>query len=107
MAVELGVRARQCELGLRGVVVGHRLPSVIVMAIVALDTKTKGMSIIRLMAAVAILGDLVLVISTAVAGKAVDIRVYAQQRVAGLLEMIILRSLPLLRRVALCAVVAA
>src|SRR5713226_6441007 len=67
VTVDLGVRARQCELGLRGVVVSHRLPSVIVMAIVALDTEAEGVSIVRLMAAVAILRDLVLVVTTAVA----------------------------------------
>src|SRR5580704_13725706 len=106
VTVSLGVRAHQRELGFRCVVISHRLPSVVVMAVVALGTETQRMSVIRLVTAVAVLRNLVLVISTAMAGKAVDVRVYAQQRVAGLLEMIVLRSLPFLRRMALCAVFA-
>src|SRR5216684_3893908 len=61
VAVNLGVRALQREFGFRGVIIGHGLPPVVVMAVLALDAEAEGVSIISLVAAVAVLRDLVLV----------------------------------------------
>ena len=85
----------------------HRLPSIVVMAVAALVAEAGGMRVVGAVAAVAVLRDLVLVVAAAVAGEAVDLGVHAEQLVAGLLEVIELRGLPLLGDVALGAVGAA
>ena len=107
ITVDLGVCSDEREARLFRVIVGHRLPFLVIVAVVALLTETPGVRIIGLVAAVAVLRDLVLVIATAVAGDAVNVRVYAEQRVTGLLQVVILRCLPLLGDVALTAVAAA
>src|SRR5258708_443070 len=59
------------------------------------------------MAAVAILGNLVLVVAAAMTGEAVDPVVRAQQLEAGFLEVIVFRRFPFLRGMALGAGIAA
>lgn len=107
VAVDLGVRAHQCKLGFRGMIISHRPPPVVVMAIGALGAETGGVSIVRPVAAIAVLRDLILVISASVAGEAGNLGVRAQERIARLFEMVELRSPPLLRDMALCALFAA
>ena len=58
------------------------------------------------MAAVAVLGDLILIVAASMAGDAVDPVVDAQQFVLRLLEVVELRRPPLLGNVALSAVLA-
>lgn len=103
ITVDLRVCPGQREFGLAPVVIGHRLPLLIVMAVIALHTEPSGMRVIGRMATIAVLGNLVLVIPTAMAGHAVDIGVHTQQGIAGFLEMVVLRGLPLLGHVAFAA----
>src|ERR1700722_12799279 len=107
VAVDLGVRAHQRELGFRGMIIGHRPPAVIIVAVLALGAESRCVRVVGLVAAVAILWNLVLVIAAAVAGQAVDLCMRTEELVPGLLEMIVLRRLPILRHVALCAIFAA
>ena len=79
----------------------------VVVAVLAFRAEARGMGIIGLMAAVAVLRNLVLVIAAAMAGETVDLRVHAQEVIAGFLQMIVFRGLPLLGHVALCAILAA
>ena len=58
VTVDLGVRAHQRELGFRGVVISHRLPMVVAMAIVALGAEASRVGVIRLVAALAAQRDL-------------------------------------------------
>ena len=70
----------QRELGLRGVIVGHRMPVIVVVAVLALGAEARGMRIVGPMAAVAVLRNLVLVIAAAMTGEAIDLGVHAEQR---------------------------
>ena len=107
VTVDLGVRPDERKVRLFRVVVGHRLPFLVIVAVVALLAKTRRVRVISLVAAVAVLRDLFLVITTAVAGDTVNVRVHAEQRVTGLLQVVILCCLPLLGDMALTAVAAA
>ena len=107
VAIDLGVRAEQRKVRFFRVIVGHRLPFLVVVAIIALLTESPGMRVIGLVAAVAVLRDLVLVVATAVAGYAVNVRVHTQQLVTGLFQVVKLRCLPLLGDMALTAVATA
>ena len=104
MAVDLGVYADQRKLGFPRMIIGDRPPSLVIMAVFALDAEPGRVSIVGLVAAVAVLRDFVLVISVAMAGEAIDVRVHTQQLIAGFLEVVVLRALPFFGRVALCAI---
>src|ERR1700722_7869720 len=107
VAIDLGVRADQREFVLPGMVVVLHLPVIIVVAVLAFLAESRRVRIIGLMAAIAVLRDLVLVIAAAVAGEAIDLIVHAEQCVVRLLEMVELRRFPFLGHVALAAVIAA
>ena len=107
VAVDLGVHAEQGKFGFRGMIISYRLPVLIVVAIVALGAEAPGVRVVGFVAAVAVLGNLILVISAPMAGKTADFVVYAQKLIARFLEVVVLRRLPLLGHVALCAIIAA
>jgi len=107
VTVDLGVRPDERKVRLFRVIVAHRLPFLVIVAVVALLAKTRGVRVIGLVATVTVLRDLFLVIATAVAGHAVDLGVNAQQGIAGFLQMVVLRGLPLLGHVAFTALRAA
>ena len=107
VAVEPGVHPDERKVRLFRVIVGHGLPFLVIVTVIALLTETPGVGVIGLVAAVAVLRDLVLVVATAVAGYAVNVRVRAEQRVTGLLQVVIPGRLPLLGDVALTAIAAA
>lgn len=107
ITIDLGVCPDQREVRLFRVIVSDGLPFLVVVAVIALFTETPGVSIIGLVAAIAVLGDLVLVVATAVASYTVNIRVHTQQRIACLLQVVILRRLPLVGDMTLTAVAAA
>ena len=107
VTVDLGVRPDERKMCLFCVIIGQRLPLLVIVAVIALLTEPRGVRVIGLVAAVTVLRDLVLVIASAVAGDAVDVRVHSEQRVTGLLQVVILRCLPLLGDMALTAVAAA
>ena len=107
VAVDFCVSTDQREFGLRRMVIDRRPPALIVMAVGAGRAEARSMRIVGLVAAVAVLGDLVLVVPAAVTSQAVDLRVNAEQFIAGFLEMVVLRRLPFLGRMAFCAVRAA
>src|ERR1700722_16408678 len=107
VAIDLGVRAHQRKFVLPGMVVVLHLPVIIVVAVLAFLAESRRVRIIGLMAAIAVLRNLVLVVAAAVAGDAGDLIVHAEQCVVRLLEMVELRGLPFLGHVALAAVIAA
>ena len=78
VAFDLGVGADQRKFRFGRMIVGRRPPVLIVMAVLALRAEARGMRIVGLVAAVAILGNLVLVVAAAVTSQAVDLRVYAK-----------------------------
>src|ERR1700686_336498 len=78
-----------------GMVVILQRPMIVVMTVAAFLTETGGMRVVGLMAAVAVLGDLILVVARPMAGDAVDAVVHAQQLVARLLEVVVLCRPPL------------
>ncbi len=86
MAIELGVRTQQRKAMAAGMI-----------------AETPGMGVVGTMTAVAILGDLFLIVPASVAGQTVHIGVRSEQCVAGLLQVIVLRALPLLGGMALAA----
>ena len=88
-------------------IVAHHMPTLIVMTIAALHAEAGGVCIVGFVAAVAILRDFLLVIAAAMTRNAVDPLMHAQQFVARLLQMVVLRRLPFLRNVALRAVLTA
>lgn len=77
------------------------------MTIVALDTEASGVGIVRLMAAVAIFGNLILIISAAVASNAGRLGMNAEQLIACLFEMIVFRGIPFLGHVTFATIGAA
>ena len=72
VAVKFGVYTQQRKFGLRQVVVLDGTPHVVVVTTVALGAKARGVRVVGLVAAVAVLGNLVLVDTAAVATEAVD-----------------------------------
>ena len=104
MAVDFRVCTQQREFVLRGVIVGNGTPLVIVMAVIALRTESMRVRIITSMAAVAVLGNLVLVVAAAMTGEAIKIGVRSKQRVAGFLQVIVFGGFPFLGDVAFAAV---
>lgn len=106
ITIELRVRSLERILRFLRVIVGHRPPFLVVMAVVALCAEAPGVRIVGPVATVAILWDLVLVITGAVAGNAAHVGMSTQQRVTGLLQVVILRGFPLFRDMAFAAVVA-
>ena len=107
VAIDLGVRAHQRKFVLPGMVVVLDLPALVVVTVLAFLAEARRVRIVGLMAAVAVLRDLVLVVAAAVAGDAVDLIVHAEQFEFRFLEMVELRRLPFLGHVALAAVIAA
>ena len=107
VAVKLGVHALQGEVVARRVIQIRYAPLIIVVAIAAFRAEAGRMRVVGPMAAVAILGNLVLVIAAAMAGCAVDLVVRAQQLEAGFFEMIVFRRFPFLRGMAFRASLAA
>src|SRR6516162_6642566 len=83
------------------------LPGLVAVALVAALTKATGMGVLPLVAAEAILGDLVLEVAAAVAVVARNAVVHAEKRVAGLLQVVEFRVLPALRVVTVGALGAA
>src|SRR6516162_5665398 len=83
------------------------LPGLVAVALVAALTKATGMGVLPLVAAEAILGDLVLEVAAAVAVVARNVVVHAEERVAGLLQVVELRVLPALRVMTVAALGAA
>ena len=96
MAVELGVHALQGEIVACRVIQIRYAPLLIVVAIAAFRAEAGGVRVVGTMAAVAILGNLVLIIAAAMTGAAVDPVVHAEQLEAGFLEMIVFRRFPFL-----------
>ena len=104
VAIELLVHADQRKLGARQVIIGHRLPDQIFMAIVALLPEAPGVRIVSLVAAVAVLGNLVLHVAAAVAADTINLRMTPEQRESGLLLVVELRCLPVAGGMALAAI---
>ena len=105
VASEPGVHADQCKFRFRQVVIFHRLPDLVTVATVALQAEAPGVRIIRLVAAVAILGNLVFEFAAAMTPQAINLGVAAQQREVGFLFVVEFRGLPFRRRVALAAII--
>lgn len=103
----LRMRLAQGKFGAVSVIVGDRLPLLIVVAIVTFLPETPGVRIVCLVTAVAILWDLILVVAASVTRKTINIRVHPKQRVAGFLQVIVFCALPSVGEVALAAVIAA
>ena len=80
---------------------------VVVVAAVTLVAKASSVRVGSVMAATAILRDLLLVVTTAMASEAIDLRVGSQQCVSGLLQMIESGGLPLVGVVAIATSLAA
>jgi hypothetical protein len=107
VAVDLGMSTDEREIVPRGMIVVRQVPTFIVMTAVALCAEAGGMRVIGFVAPVAVLGNLVLVVTAAMAGDAIDAIVHTEQLVAGLLEVIELGGLPFLGHVTLRAILAA
>lgn len=107
VAIDLGVSAGQRILVALRVIVIRQPPTLIVMTVAAFRSKTGGMGIVSLVAAVAILGNLVVVVAAAMTGDAIGAVVHSEKFVAGFLEMIILRGFPLFGHMAFRAILAA
>src|ERR1700724_4276180 len=95
VTIDLGMRGHQRKFVAPGMVVILQRPMIVVMTVAAFLTEAGGMRVVGLMAAVAVLGDLILVVARPMAGDAVDPVVHAQQLVARLLEVVVLRRPPL------------
>src|SRR5271166_441227 len=104
IAIGLGVCAHQRKFGLNRMIIRRRMPFLAVMAGLAFGAEARRMRVVRRVAAVAVLGNLFLVISAAMARETVDVRMHAEQRVMRFLEVIEFRCLPFLDRVAFAAV---
>lgn len=78
ITVDLGVCAHQGKLMPFGMIVIFYLPALVVMTVFALPAEAPGMRIVGLVAAVAVLRNLILVIAAPMAGDAVDPVVHAQ-----------------------------
>ena len=104
VTVDLRVCTVQREFGLATVVVSDGMPFLIIVAIVALGAEPRGVRIVGSVATVAVLGNLILVVTATVAGQTIDVGVNAEERVAGFLEMVVLGSLPFLGDVAFATV---
>lgn len=107
VAVELRVRALQRELVPRRVIVVHRVPLVVIVAVLALRTEAHGVGIVGAMTSIAILGDLILVVAASMARETVDVGMYAEQGESGFLEVIEFGGFPLLGGMAFAAIRAA
>lgn len=107
VAIYFGVRAKQRKVMFSRMVVVGDLPMIVVVTVAALRPKTGCMRIVGLVAAIAVLRDLLLVITAAVTRHAVDPIVDAQQFIAGFLEVVELGRLPLLGHMALRTILAA
>lgn len=107
MAIELGVNALQGEVVARSVIQIRYAPLVIVVAIAAFRAEASGVRVVGPMAAVAILGNFVLVVAAAMAGGAIDLIVRAEQLEAGFFEVIVFRRFPFLGGMAFGAGIAA
>ena len=75
MAIEFSVATYQRKFGLGQVIVLHRMPFVIAMAIVALGSKAPGMRIVGLVATEAVFRNLDFKVAAAVATGAIDLGV--------------------------------
>src|SRR6266404_513450 len=106
VTIDLGMRVHQRKLVLSGVVVVLYRPMIVAVTVAAFLTESGSMRVVGFMTAVAVLGDLILVVAAPMAGDAVDAVVHAQQFVARLLEVVVLRRPPLLGNVAFFAVLA-
>ncbi len=106
-AGNFGVYAGQGELMAAGMIIVGHLPVGIIVAVVTMGTESRGVDVIRPVAAVAVLGYRILVVAAAVAREAIDARVRAEQRVAGFLQMIEFGGPPLLGDVTLRAICSA
>ena len=88
-------------------IVARDAPPLIVVAIAAFRAEARRVRVVGTVTAIAVLGDLLLVVAAAMAGGAIDLVVHAQQLEAGFLEVIVLGRLPLLSGMAFRAVGAA
>lgn len=107
LTVDFGVHADECKLGALCMIVGDRLPPAVAVAVIAAGTQTGRVCVIRTMATIAVFRNEFLVIAAAVTGETVKIGMRSQQRIAGLLQVIVLCVLPLRGVVALGALAAA
>ena len=85
-------------------IVDNRMPFVVIVTILALRSEAARVRVVGSVTTVAILGDFVLVVAAAMASEAVDVGMHAKQCITGLLQVIVLGSLPFLGGVAFGAV---
>src|ERR1700684_973286 len=69
---DLGVRADEPELVAPEMIVVDRLPSIVIVAVLAFAAKAPGVRVVGPMAAVAVLWNLFLVVAAAMTGQAVE-----------------------------------
>ena len=104
VAIEFGVYPDQRKFCLRQVIILDGLPNLVVVAIGTLGAQASRVGIVGLVAAVAILRNLVLVDAAAVTAKAIYLRVSTEQGETAFLFMIELCRLPFAGRVTLAAI---
>jgi hypothetical protein len=94
VASHLLMSTGELPVSVAGVIESRGLPLVIAMAMIALGSKTSGVRVLALMAAEAIVGNLVLQVAAAMTTLTVDIRVHALERKTCLFLVVELRRLP-------------
>lgn len=94
MAINLCMPAGQLPMSVAGVVERGRLPLLVAVACAAVLTETRGMGILALMTAEAVLGHFVLEVPGAMAVLAVDMRVCAFECETGFLPVVELGGFP-------------
>lgn len=107
VAIDLGMRTEQCKFVASGMIVTRHLPAIAAMAVGAIRAETAGVRVISLVTTAAVLWNLVPVVAAAMARDAIDLVVNPLEREPRLLEMVELRRLPFLGRMALAALLAA
>ena len=96
ITIEFGMYALQLEVVSGRVIQARHVPEIIVVAIAAFSTEARRVRVVGAVTAVAILRNLVLIVTAAMTGGAIDPVVRAQQFKAGFLEVIVLSGFPLL-----------
>ena len=107
VTIEFGVYSHQRKLCLAQMIVLDRPPHLVAVAIVALGAESPGVRILGLVAAKAVLRNLVLVDTASMASQAVDLGVLSEQRKTSFFLVIEFRGLPLAGGVTLAALGAA
>src|ERR1700761_1842304 len=88
VTVEVGVSSLECEMEAREMVEVRDLPDIISMAVRADRAHTAGVTVIRLVATVAVFGDGVFQVAATVTVSTTELSVTPQQRKAGLTSVI-------------------